>query len=151
MNASRIVIDGETRQSRSFSREELASLPAAARITDISSVATHRQGEAVRLAGLLDESPPEDSATHVTLHSADGFSASLPLADVRDTGLILFQLEGQALPDSAGGPFRFLIPDAAACRTAELDACANVKKLVRIELTTGKGRDTRYEPARRSD
>ena len=147
MSASTILIDGATCQSRSFTREELARLPVEARIADVSSVVPRRQGEAVRLACLLDDSPPGDSATHVTLHSADGFSASIPLADVRETGLILFQLEGQELPDSAGGPFRFLIPDAAACRTAELDACANVKSLVRIELTNGKGRDTRYEPA----
>jgi 2-dehydropantoate 2-reductase len=147
MSASTIVIDGATRQARSFTREELAIFPDEARIADVSSVVPGRQGEAVRLACLLDTSPRDETATHVTLHSADGFSASIPLADVRETGLILFQLNGQELPDSAGGPFRFLIPDAAACRTAELDACANVKSLVRIELTNGKGRDTRYEPA----
>ena len=42
-------------------------------------------------------------------------------------------------------PIRFLIRDPAACRTDELDDCANVKFVDRIELTTSKGHDTRPE------
>ena len=42
-----------------------------------------------------------------------------------------------------GGPIRFLIRDPAACHTHELDDCANVKFLSRIELTERRGRDTR--------
>lgn len=147
MSEATIVVEGAVRQPRSFNREDLAGLPSETRIADISTIAPRRQGEAVRLTGLLEETQPDDAATHVTLHSADGFSASIPLSEVRETGLIIYQLEGQPLPDSAGGPYRFLIPDAAACKTAELDACANVKGLARIELTTGKGRDTRYDAA----
>ena len=86
---------------------------------------------------------PED--IHVTLHSEDGFSASLAIADVRDLGIVLFEQDGGPLDSRFGGPFRFLIPNAAACKTADLDACANVKHLVRIELTTGAGRDTRRD------
>ena len=44
-----------------------------------------------------------------------------------------------------GGPIRFLIRDPAACHTGELDDCANVKFVDRIELTVAKGRDTRAE------
>jgi hypothetical protein len=38
---------------------------------------------------------------------------------------------------------RFLIPDYAACHTDEIDECANVKFVDRIELTTEKGFDNR--------
>jgi hypothetical protein len=38
-----------------------------------------------------------------------------------------------------------MIRDPAACHTDELDDCANVKFVDRIELTAGKGRDTRPE------
>jgi hypothetical protein len=38
---------------------------------------------------------------------------------------------------------RFLIRDPSACHTSELDDCANVKYLSRIELSVRKGRDTR--------
>ena len=37
----------------------------------------------------------------------------------------------------------FLIRDPAACHTDQLDDCANVKYLSRIELTERRGRDTR--------
>ena len=42
-----------------------------------------------------------------------------------------------------GGPIRFLVRDPSVCNTGELDECANVKYLCRIELTTRRGRDTR--------
>ena len=144
MNEKTLTIEGAVHHARQFTREELAALPAEGRVADISIIEPRRQGEAIRLSCLLTESQPNDIATHVTLQSADGFSASIPLADVRDTGLIIFQLDGECLPESAGGPFRFLIPNAAECRTAELDACANVKDLARIALTAGKSVDTRY-------
>ena len=38
---------------------------------------------------------------------------------------------------------RFLIPDPAACGTAEIDTCANVKWLNSISLSTERGRDVR--------
>lgn len=144
MSETTLTIDGAVHHPKRFTREELAALPAEGRVADISNIEPRRQGEAIRLSSLLEESQPDDTATHVTLQSADGFSASIPLAGVRESGLIIFQLDDQCLPESAGGPFRFLIPNAAECRTAELDACANVKGLARIELTAGKGVDTRY-------
>jgi len=132
MSAATIKIEGAVHQPKSFTRDELGTLPADGRMADVSTVAPNRQGEAVRLECLLSESEPDDTATHVTLHSVDGFSASIPLADIRESGLIIFQLDGET------------IPNAAECRTADLDACANVKHLARIELTAGKGADTRY-------
>lgn len=143
MSESTIAVNGLVHRPGLFTREDLAGSPAEHLVADISAIAPHRQGTAVSLHHLINESQPDDSATYVTLHSADGFAASIPLADVRETGLIIFEIDGQPLPESAGGPFRFLIPNAAACRTAELDACANVKQLAEIELTNGRGRDTR--------
>jgi DMSO/TMAO reductase YedYZ molybdopterin-dependent catalytic subunit len=144
MNETPLTIEGAVQHPVKFTREQLAALPSAGRVSDVSSIEPRRQGEAIRLSFLLEKVQSDDTATHVTLQSADGFCASIPLADVRETGLIIFQLDDQCLPVSAGGPFRFLIPNAAECRTAELDACANVKSLARIELTVGQGVDTRY-------
>ena len=144
MSEARINIEGAVANPQSLSRAELAAFPSEARIADISTIEPRRQGEAIRLSCLLEKTRPDATATHVTLHSADGFSASIPIGAVRESGLIIFQLDNAPLPDLAGGPFRFLIPNAAECRTAELDACANVKALTRIDLTAGKGTDTRY-------
>ena len=143
MHVDKLKIDGHVKNPTSFDSPALNELPAEARIDDVSTLVPDRQGRAATLAGLLEHAEPTAEATHVTLHSDDGFSASLALADVRDLGIILYEQNGQPLDSRFGGPFRFLIPNAAACRTAELDACANVKHLVHIELTAGAGRDTR--------
>ena len=50
------------------------------------------------------------------------------------------------MADRSGDAVRvlaILIHDPAACHTDELDDCANVKFLSRIELTQRRGRDTR--------
>ena len=122
----------------------MAAFPEEARIDDVSQLNARRQGRAIHLRALLERVCVDAAATHVTLHaSADDFSVSLPLEAARDVGILIYGNDGSPLDSAAGGPFRFLIPDAAACRTADLDACANVKFLDRIELTAGRGRDTR--------
>lgn len=138
-----LQIDGAVERAVSLNVGELAAFANEDRVADVSELEARRQGEAVRLSALLNRVTPKPEATHVTLHSTDGFSASLSLPAVADLGLVIFQIDGCGLENSAGGPFRFLIPNAAACKTAELDSCANVKLLGRIELTAGPGRDTR--------
>ncbi len=145
MSTEALTIDGAVTSPASFDRAALNNLPADARIEDVSQLDANRSGKAVTLAGLLDRVEPTSEATHVTLHSDDGFSASLAIADVRNLGIVLFEQDGKQLDSRFGGPFRFLIPNAAECKTAELDACANVKHLARIELTAGLGRDTRRD------
>ena len=66
-----------------------------------------------------------------------------PLDAVIDKALVIYRLDGQPLPEKAGGPVRFFIPDFAACQTHEIDECANVKFVDRLELTAEKGFDNR--------
>jgi hypothetical protein len=56
---------------------------------------------------------------------------------------LIYQLDGQPLSVENGGPFRFSIPDFAACHTHEIDECANVKFVDHIELTPAAGFDNR--------
>ena len=71
-------------------------------------------------------------------------SAGTSLADaVRDRALVIYELNGEPLPEKSGGPFRFLIPDHTACHTSEVDECANVKYIDRIELSAERGQDNR--------
>lgn len=139
-----LTINGEVAAPAALSLGDLSSFSEEARIDDVSQVEERRQGKAIRLSALLDRVEPNASATHVTLHaSTDDFAASIPLEAARDVGILIYEINGEPLDAKAGGPFRFLIPNAAECKTAEMDACANVKFLDRIELTAGKGRDTR--------
>ncbi|MGQ0633922.1 MAG: molybdopterin-dependent oxidoreductase [Planctomycetaceae bacterium] len=137
-------VDGEVENPCEFSFADLQTIPVADQVPDVSRFHPQRPGDGVTLEGLLKRVRPRPSATYLTLHAtADNFHASVPLAAVRGEGIVVYRLNGGPLPAKNGGPIRFLIKDPAACHTAELDDCANVKFVDRIELTAGKGLDNR--------
>lgn len=137
-------IDGEVKQPVHWSQADLAAIHPVYQIDDVTRFNAKRPGTAVRLAGILAVVGAKPTARWLTLHSSrDNFHASIPLDAVRDRALIIYELDGQPLPVSAGGPFRFLIPDFAACHASEVDECANVKFVDRIELTADRGFDNR--------
>ena len=144
MNQPLLRVDGEVSRPLELSFEDLKAFPEADQVQDVSRFHPARNGDGVTLKSILERIGPSPAATYLTLHATDDdFAASVPLAAVRDEGIVVYQLDGASLPVSQGGPVRFLIRDPAACHTDELDDCANVKFVDRIELTAGKGRDTR--------
>jgi DMSO/TMAO reductase YedYZ molybdopterin-dependent catalytic subunit len=144
MNQNTLRIDGEVEQPLNLGYGDLAAFASADQVIDVSRFHPNRKGDGVTLASVLARARPKQTATYLTLHAAaDDFHASIPLAEVQSEGIIVYRLEGAALPVKNGGPFRFLIRDPAACHTDELDDCANVKFVDRIELTAGKGHDNR--------
>jgi DMSO/TMAO reductase YedYZ molybdopterin-dependent catalytic subunit len=139
-----LTVEGEVKTRLSLSFAELAALPEHAQRPDVSRFDPKRSGDAVTLSAILELAGVLPGVGWLTLHaSQDDFHASMPLAAVRDRGLLIYRLAGAPLPVSAGGPIRFLIPDFAACRTTEVDECANVKFVDRIELSHQRGRDNR--------
>ena len=137
-------IDGEIGDSRALTASDFRAIDSKWQVPDVSQVDPKRKGKAVRLAGVLELAAAKPTAKWLTLHSSrDNFHASIPLDAVRDRAIVIYELDGQPLPVSAGGPFRFLIPDFAACHTAGVDECANVKFVNRIELTAERGFDNR--------
>jgi 2-dehydropantoate 2-reductase len=132
-----IRIDGAVLQSLMLDRDALARLPADQQVSDVCSVAAGARGRGVRLKALLDLPALDIAVDHVTVHSGDGrFAASLSLAQAKDHGILIYELNGEALPEARGGPFRLVTPGLG-------DLCANVKNVVRLELTRGPGKDTR--------
>ena len=96
-----------------------------------------RQGDGVTLDAILERAGVLPEANYLTLHAdRDDFHVSVPLEPVRGQGIVVYRLGDGRLGLEHGGPIRFLIRDPAACHTDELDECANVKYLSRIELTT---------------
>ena len=110
-------------------------------ILDVSRIDPKRKGDAVTLAGLLARVQPRPAAKYLTLHaSTDDFHASIPLDAVRERAILIYRVDGEPLSQKAGGPLRFYIPDFAACHTSEIDECANVKFVDRIEFSSHAGR-----------
>ena len=104
---------------------------------DVSAIMAGMPGRAIRVNGLLELPALALEADHVTFHSFDGkYAATLTLPQAKEYGLVLYELDGEPIPESKGGPFRLVTPGLG-------DLCANVKGLGRIEVRIGKGRDTR--------
>jgi DMSO/TMAO reductase YedYZ molybdopterin-dependent catalytic subunit len=139
-----LFVDGEVDFPGPLSLEDLASIPEAFQVRDVSRLDPARTGDAVSLEGILYRVGVRPTARYLTLHaSADNFHASIPLEPVRGRAVLIYRLAGEALPARSGGPVRFFIPDHAACRTHEIDECANVKFVDRIELGRERGLDNR--------
>lgn len=139
-----LVVDGEVDRPRSLGFDELRALDASAQVEDVSRFHPGRKGDGVTLEALLALVGPKPAANYLTLHAArDDFHVSVPLDAVRGEGIVVYRQGESPLGADQGGPIRFLIRDPAACHTDELDDCANVKYLDRIELAVRKGRDTR--------
>lgn len=140
-----LTIDGLVNNPQSWSFADLQALSADIRIADVSQVVPNKAGVGLTLKGVLDLVQPTQDDFWITFHAShDNFASSIP-ADptVIETGVILYEQEGTELSVDKGGPTRFMIPNPAACQTAELDECANVKFLDRIEISAERGRDTR--------
>jgi DMSO/TMAO reductase YedYZ molybdopterin-dependent catalytic subunit len=145
---STLAISGEVEHAGALSFADLAALPAEFHIADVSRIDSKRSGAAVRLEGLLRHVGVRASAAWLSLHaSRDDFHASIPLAAVRERAIVIYRVGGEPLPASAGGPFRFFVPDFAACHSADVDECANVKFVDRIELSAVRGYDNRPHDA----
>lgn len=137
-------IDGLVATALSLTFSDLVDFTEADQVRDVRRLGAKRGGDAVSLSALLRRAAVSSEARYITLHAgADDFHASIPLAAVRENALVIYQLEGAPLAESAGGPIRFFIPDHAACHTAEIDECANVKFVDRIELLSERGFDNR--------
>lgn len=139
-------VDGAVEQPLALTFDDLLRWPAASQIVDVSRFHPNRAGDGVALESLLAHVRPLPRARFLTLHAdRDDFHVSVPLAAVRGEGIVVYKRGDVPLTPEQGGPIRFLIRDPAACHTDELDDCANVKYLSRIELTAERGRDTRPE------
>ncbi len=132
-----IRIDGAVVQPVSLTRAALSQLPQEHHVPDVSQVMPAMRGRAIRVKGLLEVPALAVDADHVTFHSVDGqYAATLTLQEAQSFGLLLYELDGQPLPDGKGGPYRLVAPGLG-------DLCANVKGVGRIELRVGRGKDTR--------
>jgi len=132
-----VRIDGAVVQPVSFDRVAMQQLPGEYHVPDVSAVMPGMMGKAIKVKGLLEVPALNIDADHVTFHSIDGkYAATLTLQQARDFGLLLYELNGEPLPDKKGGPFRLITPGLG-------DLCANVKGVGRIEVRVGTGKDTR--------
>ena len=145
-NAITMTVDGLVDNPGAYDAARLSALPG--QIPDVAALVADREGVAVPLAAVLDNAGASPSARFITINAEAGYSASVPLAAVRDQAILIYKLGDGPLPRDKGGPVRFFIPDVAACQTDEVDQCANVKYVESIVLSAEQGADTRPQTIR---
>lgn len=139
-----LKIEGAVENPLDLRFEDLDGLPESSRVPDVSRFHPQRKGDGVTLDAILEQARPRPEANYLTLHAdRDDFHVSIPLQAVRNEAVVVYKLGDARLGVKEGGPVRFIIKDPSACHTSELDDCANVKYLSRIELSIRRGRDTR--------
>jgi DMSO/TMAO reductase YedYZ molybdopterin-dependent catalytic subunit len=130
-----LIVEGAVERPLRLSFADLEALPEQAQIHDVSRFHPTRKGDGVALDVILDQARARPSANYVTLHADhDDFHVSVPLELLRGQGIVVYRLGPARLTAEHGGPIRLLIRDPSLCHTGELDDCANVKYLSRIEL-----------------
>lgn len=135
--ASKLSIEGEVARPQALDRRQLAALDPMAQVADVGTLVPGKQGRAVRLSAIAKSAGLRASARHVHIGSADPkFAVSVPLTEVLDTALVVFELAGAPVPSEKGGPFRLLVPGHS-------DECVNVKQLASLTFAAAPGRDTR--------
>ena len=131
----RLDIDGMVARPLSLDWAGMQALPQVDRLSDIHCVTTwsryDNRWRGVATRTLLDQVSPKDEATAVMLHSYDGYTTNVPLADFAAPDAILVRgWQGQPLAREHGGPVRLVIPHLYFWKSA--------KWISRIELL---GRD----------
>src|SRR5947209_12458810 len=138
-----LLVNGAVEQPLELRFADLAALPAAVQMPDVSRFHPKRQGDGVSLEAILERARPRPEANYLTLHAdRDDFHVSVPLEAVRGEAVFVYKIGGGRLGAEHGGPVRFLIKDPTARQTSELDDCAHANYLSRIERRVRRARAT---------
>jgi DMSO/TMAO reductase YedYZ molybdopterin-dependent catalytic subunit len=127
----RLDVTGLVEEPLSLDWPAFGALPQTEIRTDIHCVTTWSRyandWRGVLVRDLLDAARPVEAATHVLLHSFDGYTTNLPLMDFAVPDAILAtHWQGRPLAREHGGPMRAVVPHLYFWKSA--------KWLSRIEL-----------------
>jgi DMSO/TMAO reductase YedYZ molybdopterin-dependent catalytic subunit len=121
----RLKIDGVVEEPYSLGYSELLGL-AQQRWTDTDIHCVTRWSqfgmnfEGVNVRTLLEMAAPTAAATHLMIHSYDGYNTNLPLSDVLEhPALIVHRAQGERLTVEHGGPARLLVPHLYLWKSAK--------------------------------
>jgi 2-dehydropantoate 2-reductase len=133
-----LEIDGLVRGGRTrVDRATLGRIEPEGQIADVGTLVPGKRGRGVRLSALARFVGADARTAHLSILSSDhGFEVSVPIAEVLDSAVIVYEQDGAALPAGKGGPFRLL-----AC--GHPDECVSVKALAKLTFAAAPGRDTR--------
>lgn len=106
---------GEVEEERTFSYQDLLSLPHATTRCDIHCVTRWSKfdtvWEGIRFADLFKLLKVKPEAKYVMVHADPDYDTNVPLEDLMGEEVLLaFRYNGEPLSDKHGGPLRLLVP-----------------------------------------
>ena len=133
----RLDVDGAVEHPLSWDWVSFRAQKQSVEVSDIHCVTTwsryDNRWEGLATRDLLDIVMPRPEATHVMLHSHDGYTTNLALEDfAAEDALIVHSWEGEPLTREHGGPARLVVPHLYFWKSA--------KWLKRIELRSADRR-----------
>ena len=129
----RLAVVGAVEEPVSLSWADFQALPQTQDVSDFHCVTTWSKMDmswkGVQFSTVIALARPLPQATHVLLHSYDGYTTNLPLEEaLKDDVLLAHTVDGAPLPVPHGGPVRVITP--------QLYAWKGAKWINRIELLT---------------
>jgi DMSO/TMAO reductase YedYZ molybdopterin-dependent catalytic subunit len=135
-----LTIEGELSSPRALDPADLRRVPT--QIEDVSTIVPGREGAAVWLRDVLAQAGVKPTARFATLASGDGkFAISIPLQPLLERAVLVYRKGDAPLPAAKGGPVRLLLTGKVECEAPDIDACAMVKGLGRIRVTSDREAD----------
>ncbi len=133
-----LAIDGLVERPYTLSYTQLQARPQIERYHTLACISNDVGGNLISnarfagtgLAELLNSAGIREGASEVIFHAADGYSDSLHMSQALDPlALVVYRINGEALPQAHGFPARLLIPG--------LYGMKNGKWLTRLEVGSG--------------
>jgi len=117
-----LTINGEVEKTLSLKWKDLLSLPPVVSVSDFHCVegwsVLDNKWEGVAFKTIVKIASPKDNAKHVFFRCDDGYTTSLPLAELLDDDVLLaYKLNGKPLQAENGAPLRLIVPKKYAYKS----------------------------------
>jgi DMSO/TMAO reductase YedYZ molybdopterin-dependent catalytic subunit len=131
----RLEVGGFVQHPLTFTLEQIKALPQTAQYFTLQCISNEVGGDlmgnahwrGVSLQEVLERAGLRAGAVDIVLHSADGYTDSIPLAKAMQKDTVLaYEMNGDVLPRNHGFPVRLLVPDIYGMK--------NVKWVTKIEV-----------------
>jgi len=118
------AVEGLVANPVRLSFDEFVKLPKVVGVSDFHCVTgwsrLDNRWEGVLFKTIADLVKPLSEARYVTIVCDEGFTTSLPLADLMDDDVLLaYEFEGKSLEPVHGGPLRLVVPKKYAYKSAK--------------------------------